>query len=142
MASKLIGLPTKIKLYNAAVVSLFTYGCEGWVLSPKLTRKLNGANSRLLAHFTVKTVQEEARTATTTLNLIKEIRKRRLCWAGHILRLGNDRLIKRALAEQHMMARAGGILMDAPKTATLPQLQAMVFENGKKTWKEMVKNLI
>ena len=36
MGSKKIPLPTKLRLYEAAVVSLFTYGSEGWTLTKKI----------------------------------------------------------------------------------------------------------
>ena len=64
MGSRDVPVVTKIKLYNAVVGSLFTYECEGWNLSTKVMRKLNRVNSKLLAHFTGKTIREEARPVT------------------------------------------------------------------------------
>ena len=101
-----VPMETKVKLYNAAVGSLFTYGCEGWELSPPTLRRLNGANSKLLAHFTGKTIVQEARPATTSDNLNLGIRKRRLCWLDHILRMDNNRMV-RAAAEEQFAKRRG-----------------------------------
>ena len=78
-----LSLFKKLKLYQAAIVSLFTYGSEAWTLTPAAIRKLNGANSRLLSRFTGKTTHQEARDPT--FDLIVAIRRRRLCWLGHIL---------------------------------------------------------
>ena len=104
-----VPMETKVKLYNAAVGSLFTYGCEGWELSPPTLRRLNGANSKLLSHFTGKTIVQEARPATTSYNLNLGIRKRRLCWLGHILRMDSNRMV-RAAAEEQFAKRRGGDL--------------------------------
>ena len=142
MGSQHIPMETKLKIYNAAVVSLFTYGCEGWTLTPKLMRRLNDANSRLLAHISNKTIVEEAREITTSFNLIKEIRKRRLCWAGHILRLDEDRLVRRALVEQFEAGEDGAMVMDAPTGNSIEQLTALALDDNKRTWKNMVKNLV
>ena len=73
--SKHIPMATKLRLYSAAVGSLFTYGSEAWALTEKVLRRLNGANSRLLSHFTGKTIPEEARAVTTSYNLTLEVRK-------------------------------------------------------------------
>ena len=78
LGSRHIKMATKIALYNAAVVSLFTYGSEGWALTTKTLQRLNGANSRLLYHFSGKTIREEARALTTSFDLTLEVRKRTL----------------------------------------------------------------
>lgn len=63
--------------------SHLTYGCETWDLDTITTRKINGANSVMLARITGRPIPSEARPSTTSLNLIKKIRERRLCWLGH-----------------------------------------------------------
>ena len=50
LGSKHIKIGAKIKLYNVAVVSLFTYGCEGWVLTPKVTDKRSKQRSPVSLH--------------------------------------------------------------------------------------------
>ena len=74
---KSLSLETKLRLYEAAVVSLFTYGCEAWTLAPRTIRKLNGANSALLSRFTGKTRREEARDPS--FDLVKSVSGRRIC---------------------------------------------------------------
>ena len=77
---KNLDLKTKLRLYKAAIVSLFTYGCEAWTLAPRTMRQLNGANARLLSRFTGKSCREEARDPS--FNLVRSVRGRRLCWLG------------------------------------------------------------
>ena len=69
-----LSLKLKLRLYKAAVVSLLTFGCETWDLSPPAQRRLNNANSLMLARFTNKTIPQEARPATISFNLIKRVR--------------------------------------------------------------------
>ena len=141
MGSAIIPMETRVKLYGVAVGSLFTYGCEGWALTAKILRRLNGANSKLLSHFTGKQIREEARPATTSYNLTLEIRKCRLCWLGHILRMPTQRLVRNAVIEQLNDGKDGNILMDAPTGAGMRELMEMAFENNKRTWRGMVKAL-
>ena len=142
--SKHIPMATKLRLYAAAVGSLFTYGSEAWALTEKVLRRLNGANSRLLSHFTNKSIPEEARAATTSYNLTLEVRKRRLCWLGHLLRVDEDRIVRKAIEEQHAMwmeGRKDNLLMDAPRGLSMDQLTALALEEKKTKWRDMVRQL-
>ena len=104
----------KIRLYQAAVCSIFTFGCETWRLTPPVMRQINGANSRMLARLTGKTIPQEARPLTCSFNLVRAIRKRRLKWLGDILRAGPSRLTYQAVIEQKRRGLPGNLLMDAP----------------------------
>ena len=102
----------KLKLYGAAVMSLFTYGCEAWALTPKIIQQLNGVNSLLLSRFTGKTAHEEARDPS--YDMIACIRARRLYWLGHILRMEQHRLVRIVVVHQRKEGYAGSLFMDAP----------------------------
>ena len=80
-----LGKRLKLRLYKVAVCSLLMYGCESWVLTNKVLRQLNGANSSMLARITGQSVREEARRATTSFDLVRQIRVMRLKWLGYIL---------------------------------------------------------
>ena len=81
-----IGLKLKLRLYEASVCSLLTFDCETWTLNQQILGLLNGANSRMLARFTGKSIPAEDRPTSCSLNLIHKIRQHRLRWVGHILR--------------------------------------------------------
>ena len=68
----------KIRLYVVAVVSLLTYGCESWNLTDDVMCKLNGANSLMLSRITGNDVRTEARASTSSFDIVKHIRVRRL----------------------------------------------------------------
>ena len=88
-----ISVKVKLRLYEAAVCSLLTYGCETWDLDSVTMKRLNGANSVMLARITGQSIPVEARPQTTSFNLIKKIRERRLRWLGHIIRAGPDSIM-------------------------------------------------
>ena len=101
--SPYLSFAIKLRLYQAAVCSILSYGCETWTLDPVTMRKINGANSKILTRFTDKTIPQEARQATysVNLNLLRHIRIRRFKWLGYILRAGPSRLTYQAVKEQH-----------------------------------------
>ena len=90
-------LPTsmKIRLYQSAVCSSMTHGCEAWDLNDNVCKTINGFNSRCLSVITKSDIHEMASSPLFDLNLT--IRKRRLRYLGHILRMEPDRLVRRTL---------------------------------------------
>ena len=85
----------RLRLYCAAVCSTFSHACEAWDLTEAVTKKINGFNSRCLHIITQKTYRETA--VNPDFNLVGAVRKRRLRYLGHILRLPSDRLLRKAL---------------------------------------------
>ena len=125
----------KIRLYIAAVVSLLTYGCESWNLTEDVMCKLNGCNSRMLVRITERDVQSEARSVTSSFDLVKNIRVRRLRWLGQILRGDQSRLLFQAVEQQHLMQDPGNLFMDTPNHVSLVDLIALA--NDKTYWKSL-----
>ena len=109
-----ITLKVKLRLYEAAVCSLLTYGCETWNLDDLTIRRINGANSTMLVRFTGQSIPAEGRPLTTSFNLVKKIRERRFRWLGHIARAGPSSIMYQALVTPHSMGLTGNLLMDAP----------------------------
>ena len=68
-------LKVKLRLYEAAVCSLLTYGCETWNLDVLTMCKINGANSLMIARITGRSIPTEARSLTTSFNLVKKIER-------------------------------------------------------------------
>ena len=128
--SKAISLRLKLRLYEAAVCSILTYGCETWNLCPKTIQKINGANSSMLARITNKPIRQEARALTTSLNLVRKLRVRRLKWLGHILRAGTQTLMYSALQEQFEMGQQGNLLMDAPSHTSIEDLIPLAMDRA------------
>ena len=134
-----ISLKIKLRLYEAAVCSLLTYGCETWDLDVKTLRRINGANSTMLARFTGQSIPVEARPLTTSFNLTKKIRERRLRWLGHIVRAGPSSIMYQALMIQHEMGHTGNLLMDTPPHNSIDDLRPIANDRCK--WKSLARNL-
>ena len=139
MQSSHIPLVTKIKIYKCAVGSLFTYGSEAWCLSEKCKRRLNGANVGCLFRFTGKSRVEESRGSTCSYSLVKDIRRRRLIWLGHILRMEGSRLVKVAARVQWEMGMKGSLFSDAPNQMGFGELCVLAGE--RESWRSLVRGL-
>ena len=139
--SKSLSVKLKLRLYEAAICSILTYGCETWTLTDKVMRKINGSNSRMVARITNRSIAQEARQDTCSFNLVRKIRQRRLRWLGHLLRAGEDRLTYQALQAQfRLQKRAGNLLMDAPPFDNLQDLEVLAMDRC--TWVTRVSHLI
>ena len=101
--------------------------------------KLNGANSKMLARIMGTSVRNEARSATAHFDLVKDVRARRLKWAGGILRMDENRLLHKAIEAQIAMGAQGGLLMDAPTGMPLHELRELAKD--KTLWKSLRENI-
>ena len=134
-----IDLTLKLRLYAASVCSVLTFGCETWNLDKETLKFLDGANSRMLSRFTCKTIPQEARPATTSFNLIRKIRQRRLRWVGHILRSGPSRIIYKDLVTQRNLNHEGNLLTDVPPHVSMRSLSEMDMDRA--AWSEYVNDI-
>ena len=109
----------KLRLYEASICSILTFGCETWNLDRKTIKIINGANSKILSRFTGKSIPQEARASSTSFNLIRKIRQRRLRWVGHLLRVGPSRITYHVLVTQWRLNHEGNLLSDVPCSPSL-----------------------
>ena len=70
--------------------------------------------SPLISVITNKSAHVETSVATCTFDLVKWIRVGRLQWLGHILRMDDTRLVKKAVKLMYINPQEGNLLMDAP----------------------------
>ena len=100
----------KFLLYQAFVISTFTYGCETWILDKSTTDFIRSWNSRNLHSLTGLHFSIEFKTPS--INLMRMIRQRRANWL-HSAFLGdpNDSLTK-SLYFQNLNRRDGDIFSD------------------------------
>ena len=87
-----ISQKVKLRLYEAAVCSILTYGCETWNLDVNTIRKLNAANSAMLARITGRPIATEARPLTTSYDLVKKSGRGGFVGLVILLGQGRDRL--------------------------------------------------
>ena len=131
-------LPVRLKLriYRAAICSLFTYGSEAWTLDERTRATLNGANARCLSRITGRTIHEEASTRTRTFDLVAAIRRTRTRWLGHILRMGPSRMLYRTAIQQYKLGSEGNLFMDVPPHFTLEE--TIELAQDRTEWKMMM----
>ena len=103
-------------------------------LTPRALAMLNGFNSRKLHRITGRSYREEATTPSYD-DLPTAVRTRRHQWLGHILRMPDDRLVRRVVLALGQRAgppyQPGSILMDTP--FPLDELLLRAAEDGHAT---------
>jgi len=95
-----ITLETKMKVYRAVVLPTLLYGCETWTVYSRHARKLNHFHTtRLRSIMNIKWHQRIPDTAVLTRAMTTSIHtmlmKHQARWAGHIVRMEDDRIPKR-----------------------------------------------
>ena len=131
-----ISFGMKLKIYKTAICSLLTYGCEAWHLTEEVCAMINGANARLLSRFTHKSAHEEASPRTRTYDLLDAVRRRRLVWLGHILRMQGKRLVKLATVLQFEQQLEGDMFADISQQFTYDDIQRVAQDRD--AWKQLV----
>ena len=99
---KNISLKTKMKLYRSNVVSSLTYGCETWQLTTSQENKLNAFDYTSLRRimkidWREHITNEEIRARVKIPSVIDTIKKRRLNWFGHLIRMDRSRIARQLL---------------------------------------------
>ena len=96
LKDKNIALSSKIRLMHSLVISIFLYGCETWILTAELQRKIQatemGCFRRLFGisyrdHVTDEEVRKRIRqTIGPYEDLLTTVKKHKLRWHRHITR--------------------------------------------------------
>ena len=120
------------------VCSTLKHSCEVWNLTRMVVHMINGFNSRCLHVIT----GEDYRTTATVpaYNLELAVRKRRLRYLGHVLRLPVESIVRRsllALVKEGMQYPEGSLFSDCE--AALPQLEALSLDHS--AWRANVSSV-
>lgn len=98
--SKAVSLPTKLNVLRTCVFSSMLYGCEAWVLTKELERRIlafeRKCYRKILQIAWVQKVSNEDlyRRIQPKENLLQVIIQRKLRLFGHICRMNNNRKIR------------------------------------------------
>ena len=129
----------KLRTYKLAVCPTLTHSSEAWTLTAAVMRSNNGFNSRYLH---VITGQDYRHTATAPVfDLVRAIRQRRLRYLGHILRMPESRVVRRALMAITVTGTQypeGSLLMDCQ---TIPFANIEALAQRRAAWNTMVNRL-
>ena len=99
----------KIKIYRTIILPVVLYGCEIWSLTLREGRKLRVFENMLLRRIFGprkdavmgewrRLHNEEPNDLYSSPNIVRVIQSRRMRWAGHVARLGEERGVYRVLA--------------------------------------------
>ncbi|XP_047470539.1 uncharacterized protein LOC125026277 [Penaeus chinensis] len=100
--NKMLTLRTKIKIYEACVLSSLPYGAETWTLYSSQEKRLNTYHLRCLRKI-MGISWEDRKTNSEVLELaglpsmFTILGKRRLRWLGHLRRMDDSRIPKQLL---------------------------------------------
>ncbi len=76
-------------------MSTLVYECESWKLTAHVQQKLNNTISKMLSRIAGRSIGEEAHAPAP--NIVMNMKDRRRNWLGHILRVDEDRLVRKVL---------------------------------------------
>ena len=125
----------KIRLYQTAVCPTLTHACEAWTMTNQVSRKVNGFNSRCLHVITGDHYRDTA--LNPAYDLLGAIRKRRLRFLGHILRMDPHRLLRQTLFA-YVDSRPAGSLLHGCGHLTMDELVDMARDRS--VWRHFVNN--
>jgi len=98
----------KIKIYRIIILPVVLYGCETWSLTLKEERRLRVFENKVLRKVFGpkrdevtgewrKLHNEELNDLYSLHNIVRVVKSKRMRWAGHVARMGEDRGVHRVL---------------------------------------------
>ena len=108
LSSRLLSKNLKIKIHRTIIFPVVLYGCEAWSLTLREERKLRVFEDMVLRRifgtrgFEVtgewrRLHNEELNDLYCSPNIVWVIKSRRMRWAGHVARIGEERGVYRVL---------------------------------------------
>ena len=108
LSSRLLSKNLKIKIYRTIILPVVLYGCEAWSLTLWEERKLKVFEKMVLRRIFGpgrdevtgewrRLHNEELNDLYSSPNTVRVIKSRRMRWAGHVARMGEERGVYRVL---------------------------------------------
>ena len=101
LSSRLLSKNLKIKIYRTIILPVVLYGCEAWSLTLWEERKLRVFENMVLRRIfgprrdevtgEWRRLHNELNDLYSSPNIVWVIKSRRMRWAGHVARMGEER---------------------------------------------------
>ena len=128
---------TKLRIYNSNVKTVLLYGSECWKYNVADMKKIDAFHNRCLRRICkiywpeiISNINLHKRTSSQPLSLV--IKKKRLTWLGHVLRMNNNRIPKITLSWKPTGSRRRG----RPKGTWRRTMETDLVESNL-TWEEV-----
>jgi len=108
LSPRLLSKNLKIKIYRTIILPVVLYGCETWLLTLQEERKLRVFQNMVLRKIFGprrdevmgewrRLHNEELNDLNSLPSIVQVIKSRRMRWAGHVARMGEERGVYRVL---------------------------------------------
>jgi hypothetical protein len=108
LSSRLLSRKLKVKTYKTIMLQVVLYGCETWPLTLRKEHRLRVFENRVLRRIFGAKRDEvtgewrklhngELHNLYSTPDIIRQIKSRRMSWAGHVASIGGGRNVYRVL---------------------------------------------
>jgi hypothetical protein len=108
ISSRLLSRNVKVKIYKTIILPVVSYGCETWSLTLREEHRLRVFENRVLGRIFgpkrdevtgewSKLHSEELHNLYSSSDIIRQVKSRRMRWAGHVARVGEERKVCRVL---------------------------------------------
>jgi hypothetical protein len=102
LSSRLLSRNVKVKIYKTIILQVVLYRCETWSLALREEHGLRVFENRVLRRIFGpkrdevtgewrKLHNEELHNLYSSPNIIRQVKSRRMRWAGHVARMGEGR---------------------------------------------------
>ncbi|KAJ4427940.1 hypothetical protein ANN_23950 [Periplaneta americana] len=129
MSTSLLSKNLKVRIYKTVILPVVLYGCEIWTLTlreeqrlrvfeNKVVRKIFGAKRDEVTGEWRKLHNTELHALYSSPDIIRNIKSRRLRWAGHVARMGESRNAYRMLVGRLEGKRPLGRLRQSPSVTS------------------------
>ena len=134
LTSTKLGVSLRLRLFVAIVGSTMLHGSSAWFAVDQVKRMINGVNSKLTSQITKRTIHQEAKHPS--YDIISAMLQRRWSYLGHILRMDEDRTVRRFLLELSPTSApfpAGSLLEQMPFETVE---EAVTVAHNRERWRE------
>jgi hypothetical protein len=112
LSSRLLSRNVKDKIYKSIILPVVLYGCETWSLTLREEHRPRVFENRVLSRIFGpkrdevagewrKLLNEELHNLYSSPDIIRQIKSRRVRWAGHVARMVGERKLYMLLVGKH-----------------------------------------